>query len=194
MRRRYWLVAVIAVVVVGCVIVGVTGVKISSVHERTIAAPASKIGALLDTLASNDDRFWPHENWSAVKFDKPLQVGATGGHGTGPYTITSYTPGKYIRFEFGGGRSGYHEFEVQPVNETSTVLRHTLKAQLPFFAIHRWYFHIRLLHDGLLEDLLDKVEGQVSRVAQPQVWSAQLVKQREARGLPAAKRDIAMQR
>jgi hypothetical protein len=27
-----------------------------------------------------------------VKFNLPLQVGATGGHGTGPYTVSSYTP------------------------------------------------------------------------------------------------------
>jgi hypothetical protein len=61
-------------------------------------------------LLQPDDRFWPHENWPGVKFDLPLQVGATGGHGTGPYTVSSYTPGRHIRFEFGGGRQGYHEF------------------------------------------------------------------------------------
>jgi hypothetical protein len=36
--------------------------KMSNVHERTIAAPAALVGALLDTLASADDKFWPHEN------------------------------------------------------------------------------------------------------------------------------------
>jgi hypothetical protein len=74
------------------------------VHGGTIAAPAALVGALLDTLASADDKFWPHENWPAVKFNLPLQVGATGGHGTGPYTVSSYTPGRHLRFEFGGGR------------------------------------------------------------------------------------------
>ena len=38
----------------------------SNVHERTIAAPAARIGALLDTLSSADDKFWPHENWPGV--------------------------------------------------------------------------------------------------------------------------------
>ena len=63
-----------------------------NVHERTIAAPVARVGALLDTLSSADDKFWPHENWPGVKFNLPLQVGATGGHGTGPYTVSSYTP------------------------------------------------------------------------------------------------------
>ena len=53
--------------------------KMSNVHERTIATPAARVGALLDTLASADDKFWPHENWPGVKFNLPLQVGATGG-------------------------------------------------------------------------------------------------------------------
>ena len=61
--------------------------KMSNVHERTIAAPAARVGALLDTLSSADDKFWPHENWPGVKFNLPLQFGATGGHGTGPYTV-----------------------------------------------------------------------------------------------------------
>jgi hypothetical protein len=69
--------------------------KMSNVHERTFAAPAALVGALLDTLASADDKFWPHENWPGVKFNLPLQVGATGGHGIGPYTVSSYTPGRH---------------------------------------------------------------------------------------------------
>jgi hypothetical protein len=57
---------------------GVVTMKMSNVHERMIAAPAACVGALLDTLASADDRFWPHENWPGVKFDLPLQVGPPG--------------------------------------------------------------------------------------------------------------------
>jgi hypothetical protein len=50
-----------------------------------------RVGAWSDTLASADDKFWPHENSPGVKFNLPLQIGATGGHGTGPYTVSSYT-------------------------------------------------------------------------------------------------------
>ena len=37
------------------------------------AAPAARVGALLDTLSSADDKFWPLEDWSDVKFNLPLQ-------------------------------------------------------------------------------------------------------------------------
>ena len=38
---------------------GVVTVNMTNVHERAIAAPAARVGALLDTLASDDDKFWP---------------------------------------------------------------------------------------------------------------------------------------
>lgn len=162
--------------------------RITNVHERTIAVPADRLGELLNTLASDNDMFWPHENWSPIRFDRLLQVGATGGHGTGPYTITSYTPGRHIRFDFaGGGRYGFHEFEIRPLVGGSSLLRHVLDAQLPVRALYTWYVKIRPLHDAVLEDLFDKVEGQVGRVARPQVWSARVIRLRRQRGLPAEK-------
>ena len=109
---------------------GIGAMKMSDVHERKIAAPAARVGALLDTLSSADDKFWLHENWPGVKFNLPLQVGAAGGHGTGPYTVSSYTPGRHLRFEFGGGRQGYHEFTLQEVDDMTCLLRHALKAEL----------------------------------------------------------------
>jgi hypothetical protein len=161
--------------------------KMSNVHERTIAASAARVGALLDTLASADDKFWPHENWPGVKFNAPLQVGATGGHGTGPYTVSSYTPGQRLRFEFRGGRQGYHEFTVQKVDDTMCLLRHVLKAELMLKSAWRWYFLIRPLHDALIEDLFDKVEGQVARIERPHVWSSRVQKLRRQRGMSAVK-------
>jgi len=43
--------------------------RMSNGHERRIAAPTARVGTLLDTLASSHDRFWPHENWPAIRFD-----------------------------------------------------------------------------------------------------------------------------
>jgi hypothetical protein len=39
--------------------------------------------------------------------------GYRGTRHTGPYTVSSYIPGQHIRFEFGGGRQGYHEFTLR---------------------------------------------------------------------------------
>jgi hypothetical protein len=161
--------------------------KVSNVHERTIAAPAALVGALLDTLASADDKFWPHENWPGVKFNLPRPVGATGGHGTGPYTVSFYTPGRHLRSQFGGGRQGYHEFTLQEVDDMTCLLRHALKTRLAFNLTWRWLFLIRPLHNALIEDLFDKIESQVAKVEHPQVWSLRVRKLRQERGMPPAK-------
>jgi hypothetical protein len=161
--------------------------RIRNVHERRIAAPIAQVGALLDTLASSSDRFWPHENWPAVTFDKPLQVGATGGHGTGPYMVTSYSPGKHIRFKFGGTRNGYHEFTLQEADDRVCLLRHTMQAKATLKSLLRWYLLIRLVHNALIEDLLDKVEGQFTPLQRPKGWSAPVILLRKKLGLTSIK-------
>ena len=161
--------------------------RISNIHQRTIAAPAARVGALLDTLSSADDKFWPHENWPGVKFNLPLRVGATGGHSTGPYTVSSYTPGRHIRFEFSGGRRGHHEFTLQKIDNKTCLLQHAMEARLTFNSAWRWYFLIRPLHDALIEDLFDKVESQVARVEHPQVWSSRVRKLSQKRRMSPVK-------
>ena len=163
--------------------------RISNIHQRTIAAPAARVGALLDTLSSAD-KFWPHENWPGVKFNLPLQVGATGGHGTGPYTVSSYTPGRHIRFEFRGGRRGHHEFTLQKIDNKTCLLQHAIEARLTFNSAWRWYFLIRPLHDALIEDLFDKVESQVARVEHPLVWSSRVRKLRQKRRMSPVKNQM----
>jgi hypothetical protein len=164
--------------------------KMSNVHERIIVAPAARVGVLLDTLASADDRFWPHENWPGVKFDLPLQVGAAGGHGTGSYSVSSYTPGRHIRFEFGGGRQGFHEFTLQDVDDITCLIRHVTEGKLTFKSARRWYFLIRPLHNALIEDLFDKVESQVAKVEHPKVWSSRVQKLRQKRGMSPVKNEM----
>ncbi len=58
--------------------------KIHNVHAREIAAPVEVVGEILDTLGSADDRVWATDIWVAepVVFDRPLAVGAAGGHGS----------------------------------------------------------------------------------------------------------------
>jgi hypothetical protein len=99
---RYALACALAALLLAFVPSTRAAVAQAAAQSQTIAAPAARVGVLLDTLASADDKFWPHENWPGVKFNLPLQVGVTGEHGTGPYTVSSYTPGRHIRFEFGG--------------------------------------------------------------------------------------------
>ena len=79
---------------------------------------------------------------------------------------------------------------MQEVDDMTCLLRHATKAKLTFNSAWRWYFLIRPLHDALIEDLLDKVEGQVARVRHPKVWSSRVQKLRQQRGMsPVKKRD-----
>ncbi len=148
--------------------------KISNTHQRTIAAPVQQVGAIMDTLASQDDRMWPHGAWPAVRFDRPLQVGATGGHGPIRYTVSHYERDKRVRFEFEGNWNGYHECSLQDLGNGACRLTHTLQANPSWMLTLAWHSLIIHMHNALVEDLFDKVEGQFNRVAHPQVWSVRV--------------------
>ena len=55
--------------------------QVRNIHERRISAPVIQVGALIDTLASKNDKLWPIHKWPAMRFDKDLEIGAKGGHG-----------------------------------------------------------------------------------------------------------------
>ncbi|MDQ3135435.1 MAG: hypothetical protein M3Q76_11655, partial [Acidobacteriota bacterium] len=65
-----------------------------NVHERILQSPFAAAGELIDKLASRDDLLWPRERWPAMKLDRPLGVGAKGGHGPIRYVVEAYEPGR----------------------------------------------------------------------------------------------------
>ncbi|MET9697424.1 SRPBCC family protein [Streptomyces sp. NPDC006529] len=146
-----------------------------NVHERLLAAKASEVGALVDSLSGGAaDRLWAHRKWPALEFDRPLAVGATGGHGPVRYAVTAYVPGTWARFTFSGPRGfhGFHEFAVLPVDGERTVLRHTLAMKTGGLARLTWPLAFRAMHDACLEDALDRAElACTGTVARPARWS-----------------------
>ncbi len=151
--------------------------KILNVHERKLPAPANTVGSLIDGLAGENDRLWPHDRWPAMRFDRPLEPGATGGHGPVRYRVETYTPGKRIVFLFDPGRgltrgfTGVHSFEVEDHGQTS-VLKHVIDAECTLPAWLRWQILVRPLHDALLEDGLDgAVQVLGGSVEEPARWS-----------------------
>ena len=60
---------------------------VRNVHYRALSVPPADVAPLLDGLASPTDRLWPVEAWPRMRFDRPLQVGAQGGHGPIRYTV-----------------------------------------------------------------------------------------------------------
>ncbi|WP_030724471.1 hypothetical protein [Streptomyces sp. NRRL S-237] len=148
---------------------------VHNLHERVIAAKESEVGALIDTLAAGDeDRLWPGRVWDPMEFDRPLAVGAVGGHGPVRYTVAAYVPGTWVRFAFTGPRGfhGFHEFLVLPVDAERTVLRHTLAMSVSGLSRITWPVGWRPLHDACLEDSLDLAERACTgRLDRPARWS-----------------------
>ena len=130
---------------------------VRNVHERRLPVPAAVAGGLLDSLAGPEDRLWPRRQWPAMRFDRPLGVGATGGHGPVRYTVEEYIPGQRVRFRFHApaGFDGYHEYEVLAEGDTECRLRHSVVMTPRWPAWLTWPLIFGPLHDALIEDSLD---------------------------------------
>ena len=147
--------------------------KVLNIHERRLPAPREKAGALLDSLASDRDALWPSPSWPPMRLDRPLGVGAAGGHGPIRYVVERYDPGRGIEFRFTGpeGFEGSHRFEVEPASDGACVLRHTIDMTARGAARLSWPLVFRPLHDALLEDALDKAEASLGVQPAARTWS-----------------------
>lgn len=148
-------------------------IKISNVHERDYPVSESELGKMLDTIASEDDKLWPRE-WPPVRFDRPLAVGADGGHGPIRYRVSAYEPGRRIEFEMTGDLPGRHVLEVAPgPDDGNCRLRHTLILDpAPLADRLKWALLVRPAHDAVLEGLLDNAGDAVGHPpAERSTWS-----------------------
>ena len=147
--------------------------KVTNVHERRFAASPAKLGMLLDSLAAPDDQLWPTADWPPIRFDRPLQVGAAGGHGPIRYVVDAYEPGIRVQFRFTGpaGFDGFHEFEVRPQPDGRTQLRHEIRMVARGPALLTWPLVFRPLHDAVIEDALAVAARHLGLPSQRQPWS-----------------------
>ena len=131
--------------------------QVRNVHERRFSLPPATVGALIDSLASHDDRLWPCGNWPPMRFDRPLAVGAVGGHGPVRYSVAEYRPSQSIVFRFSAPRgfNGTHRFEVEE-QQGQTVLRHVIEMRATGMALLSWPLAIRSLHNAAIEDCFDQ--------------------------------------
>jgi hypothetical protein len=122
--------------------------QVLNIHEREISATASAVGGLINSLASEHDRLWPRTMWPPMRFDRPLGVGASGGHGPISYVVEEFVPGQKVRFRFTRPRGfhGHHWFEVIFAGEHRTLLRHTISMKVKGPAVLYWSLVIRSLH------------------------------------------------
>lgn len=147
--------------------------EVLNIHERDLGANLVQVGALIDSLASREDRLWPKYLWPRMEFDRPLGVDAKGGHGPIRYFVEEYTPSRSIKFRFIGpkGFKGFHCYEIVRGLKKSVVLRHTLKMNAYGWAILSWPMVYRPLHDALLEDSLATAQESLGLPPTMQPWS-----------------------
>ena len=149
--------------------------KVVNVHQRLLHAPPEQVGALIDTLASPADALWPR-GWPRMQFDRPLGVGARGGHGPIRYTVEAYVPGQMLRFRFNGptGFDGWHGFEVLDATAVHCVLEHRIEMEARGPALLTWPLAIRHLHDACVEDALSQAQLALGNTPKPVPWPARV--------------------
>ncbi|MEU6701822.1 DUF2867 domain-containing protein [Pseudonocardia sp. NPDC046786] len=130
--------------------------RIRNVHERVIAAPVERVGALLDRLGGPDDVLWPPE-WPPMVLDGPVAPGAAGGHGGLRYRVTGHVPGRRIVFTVDPdqGLRGDHTFTAEPAGSGRTVLRHEIGGRATGVMRLLWPVAVRPAHDAVVERILD---------------------------------------
>ncbi|HVK22676.1 MAG TPA: SRPBCC family protein [Actinokineospora sp.] len=148
---------------------------IHNVHQRELPVAPAVIGRLLDGIQGSDSPIWPVDTWPAVRFDRPMAVGATGGHGPVRYSCTAYRPGRMIECTFSPGFliQGTHTLDVlDGPTQDSCVLRHVIDARPHGIGHLAWPLVFRWLHDALFEDLLDRAATAVGHPPiRPARWS-----------------------
>ena len=150
--------------------------KVVNVHQRLLHATPERVGALIDTLASPADVLWPGRAWPRLKFDRPLGVGATGGHGPIRYFVEAYQPGQSVRFRFTAPRGfdGWHGFEVLEATPVHCVLEHRIEMNTRGPALLTWHLAVRHLHDACVEDALSQAQAALGNEPKPVPWSARV--------------------
>jgi hypothetical protein len=152
-------------------------VAVLNVHTRELAVTSEQAGVLLDSLAGDTDRLWPGRTWPAMRFDRPLAVGAIGGHGPIRYRIEAYVPGVWIRFRFTAPRGfdGFHEYTVRETPDGHVTMQHLCAMRLRGSSRLSWPLFYRPMHDALIEDSIDLAEQAGADARQPvRRWTCQV--------------------
>ncbi|MEV0681358.1 SRPBCC family protein [Actinosynnema sp. NPDC050436] len=131
---------------------------IENVHERRLPG---------DGWVDRVIELWPRA-WPPLVLDRPLGVGADGGHGFVRYRCTAYEPGRRVEFTFapGLGLVGAHVLEAVPGG-----VRHTLTGRPNGWMLLGWPLAVRWLHDALIEDLLDSLSIAAGQDIKRARWS-----------------------
>ena len=142
-------------------------------HTRIFSVAPDAVVAIINTLATSNDRLWPHEYWPPMILSDGLQEGSIGGHRPIQYVVKEIQPDQLISFEFLSPRGfvGTHSFEIKRNDDHSTQLRHTINITTRGVARILWPLIIRPLHNALLTDAMHKVSTNLGIEEPPPTWS-----------------------
>jgi hypothetical protein len=158
-----------------------------NVHERHVAASADRVGAVLETLATDHDQVWPGASWAPMVLDRGLEPGSRGGHDGIRYTVTAHEAGRRVEFTFdrSTGIDGTHTFTVVDRGDGTSLMRHVLEGRARGAMVLLWPLAVRWAHDAVVEDAFDLAEAALGvGPAVPARWSPWVRLLRRA--LPAA--------
>jgi hypothetical protein len=134
---------------------------IHNVHTREIDAPAHAVGELLDELGDDGGRIWPVDRWPTepMTFDRHLDVGSRGSHGSIRYVVQNHVPGRSVVFRFTPGTSldGIHRLDVDALGPRRSRMRHTLDVRVRG-AVRLVRPVLLGYHDAMVEDLLARAD------------------------------------
>lgn len=166
--------------------------KACNTHTKRLNVSKFEVGQLLDTLASKEDRFWPHERWPPVIFNEGLSVGATGGHGPIRYRILKYRSGQCLEFEFYRPRllRGIHRFTIEGLGTSASIIRHEVELDCSIWGVLLWVLFYEPLHDALMEDLLSKVQMNLTGTWVRAEWGIRVKLLRKIAKVFLAKREL----
>lgn len=146
--------------------------KVINIHKRLIPQPAFKLGAMLNTLATDDDMLLATDKWPRMRLDKGLKVGAKGGHGPIKYFVKALEPEKSVTFAFDmKGFDGIHRFDITEADHDHAEIVHIIDMKTSGWTTLKWSFAIRWLHDAFIEDAFDKVENHFAPNTAKSNWS-----------------------
>ncbi len=158
-----------------------------NIHERHIAASAERVGAVVETLASDHDQLWPGATWAPMVLDGGLEPGSRGGHDGIRYAVTAHEAGRRVEFAFdrSTGIDGTHALTVVDLGDGTSLLRHVLEGRAHGPMVLLWPLAVRWAHDALVEDAFDLAEAALNvGPTVPARWSPWVRLLRKA--LPAA--------
>jgi len=164
-----------------------------NIHERHIAASAERLGAVLETLATDHDQLWPGATWAPIILDRSLEPGSRGGHDGIRYTVSAHEPGRLVEFTFdqSTGIDGTHALTVVDRGDGTSLLRHVLDGRAHGAMVVLWPVAVRWAHDALVEDAFDLAEAALGVGPEvPARWSPWVRLLRKVRAAATDRTDV----